>query len=190
MKIFVFILGIALTLPLFSAEPHPENLKEKHKPDGAVTTSDAMCMPDADTKCDDHGHGKSHGKNKDWTHKRLEQVEAVLPQPTQDKSKKETPDMVTLSSPKFLTTINGTEAKLEWTKSDNAKVYHLQVSKDAGFNNRSMYVVNENALTGTSFEVKNLEPKTKYFWRVAAVNSDMKDSFTKSGFSSSAFSTK
>ena len=134
-------------------------------------------------------HGKK-GKNKDWTEKRLEQVAAVLPQPLQDKSKSDKPSMVKITSPKFLSMINGTDVKLEWTPSDNVKVYHIQVSKDAGFNNRSMYVANENAVVETSFEVKNLEPNTKYFWRVAAYNGDLKPGYTKSLFTSSAFATK
>ncbi len=185
MKSFcVFILGLALTINFAQAAD------TAHK---AADTS--VCSAnDKDAKCDDKAHaadahGKK-GKNKDWTHERLEQVAAVMPQPVEDKSKADKPSVVKLTSPKFLSTINGTDVKLEWTKSENAKVYHIQVSKDAGFNNRSMYVANNNAVTETSFEVKNLEPNTKYFWRVAASNSDMKDGYTKSNFTSSAFSTK
>lgn len=184
MKIFVFILGLVLASSTIAAEEHNSDMS------AAETVSPEMCMPTADKKCDDHADHKKSGKNKDWTHKRLEQVGEVLPQPTQDKSKSDKPDRVKLSSPGFLTEINGTEVKLEWTKSENAKVYHLQVSKDAGFNNRSMYIVNNNALTDTSFQVTGLEPHTKYFWRVAAQNSDLKDSYTKSNFTTSAFSTK
>ncbi len=132
----------------------------------------------------------SNKSGKDWTHKRLEQVAAVIPQPVQNAALATTPKTVKLSSPTFLKQIEGSEAKLEWSASENAKVYHLQVSKDAGFNNRSMYIVNENNLTATNFEVKNLEPNTKYFWRVAAANSEMKPTHSKSNFVSSAFSTK
>jgi len=176
MKSFcVFILGLILTVNFAAA-------------------NETMCSSDKDAKCDDKVHAAdSHAKkskNKDWTHKRLEQVAAVLPQPVDDKSKADKPSMVKLTSPKFLSTVTGTDVKLEWAKSDNAKVYHIQVSKDAGFNNRSMYVANNNAVVETSFEVKNLEPNTKYFWRVAAYNGEMKDGFTKSNFTSSAFTTK
>jgi Fibronectin type III domain len=143
----------------------------------------------ADTTHATDAHAKK-GKNKDWTHTRLEQVAEVLPQPIQDKSKTDKPEVVKLTSPKFLSKIDGATVKLEWTKSENAKVYHIQVSKDAGFNNRSMYVVNNNAVADTSFEVKDLEPNTKYFWRVAAFNNDMKESYTKSNFTSSSFTTK
>ena len=183
MKSFcVFILGLALTINFAQAAD------TAHKAaDASVCTAD-----NKDAKCDDHATGThaKKSKNKDWTHTRLEQVEHVLPQPVEDKTKVNKPTVVKLTSPKFLSTVAGTDVKLEWTKSDNAKVYHIQVSKDAGFNNRSMYVANNNAVADTSFEVKNLEPNTKYFWRVAAQNNDMKDGYTKSNFTSSAFTTK
>lgn len=129
-------------------------------------------------------------KSKDWTHKRLEQVASVLPQPTADNTQADRPAKVSLLSPKFLLQTSESEIKLEWTKSTKAKNYHLQISKDAGFNNRSMYVVNEKMLTDTNFIVKNLEPNTKYFWRVAAYNGDLKLGDVKSNFTSSVFSTK
>ena len=183
MKSFcVFILGLALTINFAQAAD------TAHKAtDASVCTAD-----NKDAKCDEHAAAApaKKGKNKDWTHKRLEQVADVLPQPVEDKSKADKPSVVKLTSPQFLSTINGTDVKLEWTKSENAKVYHIQVSKDAGFNNRSMYVANNNAVADTSFEVKNLEANTKYFWRVAASNNDMKEGYTKSNFTSSAFKTK
>lgn len=184
MKSFcVFILGLVLTI----------NFAQASEP--AHQAADAtMCSSEKDTNCDDKAHANDthakKGKNKDWTHKRLEQVAAVLPQPVDDKSKADKPSVVKLTSPKFLSTINGTDVKLEWTKADSAKVYHVQVSRDAGFNNRAMYVANNNNVTETFFEVKNLEPDTKYFWRVAASNNEMKDGYTKSNFTSSAFTTK
>ncbi len=148
----------------------------------AAPQAGPACSPETDASC------KSF--NKDWTAKRVEQVEHVLPELQPNKSKIAVPAVVKIVSPKFLSSINGTSVKLEWTPSDNAKVYHLQVSKDAGFNNRSMYVVNNQALTDTSFEVNNLEPGTKYFWRVAAQNNDLKEAYTKSKFTASSFSTR
>lgn len=185
MKSFcVFILGLALTI----------NFAQAAEPAHKAADASACSADNKDAKCDDKAHAAdthtSKSKNKDWTHKRLEQVAEVLPQPVQDKSKSDKPSMVKITSPKFLSTVNGTDVKLEWTKSDNAKVYHVQVSSDAGFNNRSQYVANNNAVADTSFEVKNLEPNTKYFWRVAAYNGEMKPGYTKSNFTSSAFTTK
>lgn len=190
MKILTLILTLSLASFSFAKEENHD--ADEHTPRSAETVSPACAVDKDPTKCEIHAGGghKVHGKNKDWTHERLEQVAKVLPQPVQDKTKSERPEAVTLTSPKFLTTVSGTDVKLEWSKSNNAKVYHLQVSKDAGFNNRSMYVLNNNSISETSFDVKNLEPNTKYFWRVAAVNSDMKDSFTKSNFTSSVFTTK
>lgn len=171
MKFNVFILGLVFSSFTWAASHDaPET-----------------CMPTAEAPCE---HTSTKSYNKDWTNKRVEQVEHVLPQPTQNKAKIATPAAVKIVSPKFLSTINGSNVKLEWTPSENAKVYHLQVSKDAGFNNRSMYVVNNQALTDTSFEVSGLEPNTKYFWRVAAQNNELKESYTKSRFTASSFTTK
>ncbi|MBC7457679.1 MAG: fibronectin type III domain-containing protein [Bdellovibrionaceae bacterium] len=184
MKSFcVFILGLIVTVN-FAAANEPA-----HK-----VANDTMCSTEKDAQCDDKAHAAdaqtSKSKNKDWTPQRLKQVAEVMPQPQEDKSKADKPSMVKLTSPKFLSTLTGSDVKFEWTKSDNAKVYHIQVSRDAGFNNRSMYVANNNAVAETSFEVKNLEPNTKYFWRVAAYNNEMKAGYAKSNFTSSAFSTK
>ncbi len=173
----VFILGLLITVHFAQAE------ETNHAADNS------MCSSEKDAKCDDKAPS-AKGKNKDWTHKRLEQVAEVMPQPVKDPSRSYKPSLVKLTSPKFLSTVNGSEVKLEWTKSENAKVYHIQVSKDAGFNNRAMYLANNNAVVENSFEVKNLEPNTKYFWRVAAYNGEMKSGFTKSLFTSSAFKTK
>lgn len=172
----VLILGLLTSLTATAANPH----SEKHE--------ETTCSAEAADCAHDKAAKKSF--NKDWTAKRLHQVEEVLPQPVADKAQATIPAKVSLVSPKFLTVINGTEVKLEWSKVDNAKNYHLQVSKDAGFNNRSMYVVDEKMLTETSFEVKNLEPGIKYFWRVASANNDLKSGDTKSTFTSSSFATK
>ncbi len=152
-----------------------------------------VCKPEENKDCSakkDESHSAHGAKSKDWTHKRLEQVAAILPEPTADKTKAAKPDSVKLVSPQFLTSISGTTTKLEWTDSKGSKFYHVQVSKDAGFNNRSMYVADDKWVKGTSFEVSNLEAGQKYFWRVAAVNNENDSMFTKSLFVSSAFQTK
>ena len=127
---------------------------------------------------------------KDWTHKRLEQVAAILPEPQKNSAQSARPAAVKLISPKFLSSVSGATVKLEWADSSGAKAYHIQVSKDAGFNNRSMSVTDEKWVKGNSFEVSNLEAGHKYFWRVAAVNNENDSMFTKSLFVSSAFETK
>lgn len=138
------------------------------------------------------GHEKKagYGANYDWSHKRQEQVAAIFPEKQADASKKVVPAKVKLESPKFLAKVSGEAVKLEWAASEGAKTYHVQVSKDAGFNNRSMYVAEDKFVTGTSFEVKGLEAGVKYFWRVAAVNGDQESYFTKSAFAFSEFEVK
>lgn len=153
-----------------------------------------VCKPDENKKCDTaheatvhNGHGKT--SSKDWSHKRETQVAAIMPEKQKDAAQSNRPAAVKLVSPQFLAQIAGNSAKLEWTADSKAKFYHIQVSKDAGFNNRSMYVADEKWVQGTSFEVTNLEPGKKYFWRVAAVNNENDSMFTKSLFVSSAFET-
>jgi hypothetical protein len=159
-----------------------------------ASTTETTCKPTETKKCDEAAasHATTYGSksSKDWTHKRLEQVAAILPEKQPDKKLADRPDKVKLTSPKFLSAISGTAVKLEWTEAAKANFYHVQVSKDAGFNNRSMYVADEKWVKGTSFDVSNLETGHKYFWRVAAVNSENDSQFTKSLFTSSAFETK
>jgi len=159
------------------------------------------CTAETDKNCSE-GHaattehestGAHHGPKtaaKDWSHKRQQQVAAILPEKTKAAGQDARPEKVKLVSPKFLAKISGETTKLEWSEVAGAKNYHVQVSKDAGFNNRSMYVAEDKLVTGTTFEVKNLEPGVKYFWRVAAVNPDLESQFTKSAFTFSSFETE
>lgn len=185
MKKIVALTALLLTFALNSQVlANDEHATEK------TDKKDVLCTAEQPEKCTDESHGaKAHTYNKDWTHKRLEQVAAILPQPVADKEQSNKPAQAQLTSPKFLAQINGTDVKLEWTAAERAKSYHIQVSKDAGFNNRSMMVANEQGIKATSFEVKNLEPNTKYFWRVAAYNETLLPGFSKSNFVSSEFST-
>lgn len=136
------------------------------------------------------GSSNSHSESKDWSHKRQEQVAAIMPEKTANKSVTQRPSTVKLKSPQALSTISGATAQLEWENSDQVQFYHVQVSKDAGFNNRSMYVADDKWVKGTTFEITNLEPGQKYFWRVAAVKTDNDSQFTKSLFVNSSFQTK
>ncbi len=159
----------------------------------AAKETDVTCKSTETKKCDEAAAShETHGSqsSKDWSHKREEQVASILPEKQADKKLANRPEKVKLVSPKFLANISGTTAKLEWAEVSGANFYHVQVSKDAGFNNRSMYVADEKWVKGTSFEVANLEAGHKYFWRVAAVNNENDSMFTKSLFASSAFETK
>lgn len=134
-------------------------------------------------------HGKKQGPNKDWSHARQEQVGKIFPELTKNADASVKPSDVKLTSPKFLAKISGPTVKLEWSEAQNATNYHVQISKDAGFNNRSMYLAEDKWVSGNSFEVSNLEPGVKYFWRVAAVNKNKDSQYTKSVFVFSAFET-
>ena len=136
-----------------------------------------------------HGHSKKAGPNVDWSKTRHKQVEKIFPELTKNSEATAKPLDVTLTSPKFLSKVSGPTVKLEWEETQNATSYHIQISKDAGFNNRSMYAAEDKWVKGTSYEVTNLEPGVKYFWRVAAVNKDKDSQYTKSLFTSSAFET-
>lgn len=146
---------------------------------------------------DAHGTAEAHpgkkpgfGANYDWSHKRHEQVTAIFPPKKRTDGANVVPAKVKLASPKFLQTVSGDTVKLEWNASEGAQWYHIQVSKDAGFNNRSMYVVEDKKLAATTLEVKGLEAGTKYFWRVAAVNGNQESMYTKSPFVFSEFEVK
>lgn len=166
---------------------------EEHK-----TESTEVCTPTEHNKCDDaqktaakgsHATAEHATEGKDWSHKRQEQVAQIFPGQDKNAAAVVLPEKVQLTSPAFLAKVNGSSVKLEWTAAGGAQNYHVQVSKDAGFNNRSMYVAEDKFVTGTSFEVAKLEPGVKYFWRVAAQNKNQESSYSKSMFVSSAFET-
>lgn len=57
--------------------------------------------------------------------------------------------------------------ELTWNKIDSADVYELQIAHDADF--KDMYYFNDKVWT-TSKILFNLEPLTKYYWRVRGAN--------------------
>lgn len=126
---------------------------------------------------------------KDWSHKRQGQVAQIYPELGVNKAAVVRPEKVQLIAPAFLAKVSGGSVKLEWSETAGAQNYHIQVSKDAGFNNRSMYAAEEKFVAGTTFEVKNLEAGQKYFWRVAAHNKNQDSMYTKGAFTSSVFET-
>src|SRR6056297_118933 len=67
---------------------------------------------------------------------------------------------------------NATDVELstliEWTASDRAETYRLQISENIGF---SELVENVSDFAGTSYQVDDLEGVTTYYWWVRAVNS-------------------
>lgn len=162
--------------------------------DAAVCTAesakDHSCTPAAGEKHEAHVAAGNHNAAKDWSHKRQEQISAIFPTKQKTDGLNIHPENVKLTSPKLLAKVSASTVKLEWKEAAGANHYHIQISKDAGFNNRSMYVTENKNVTGTTFEVKDLEPGVKYFWRVAAVNMEQESQYTKSAFASSAFETE
>jgi|GEM_PF-3621951 len=96
------------------------------------------------------------------------------------------PTRVVLSSPKFLAKVTGA-VKLEWTGVPGANTYHVQIATDPNF---KWLVADEHFIKETSFEFAKTEARNKYFWRVAAFNTDNESMFTKSIFVDSIFITQ
>ena len=141
------------------------------------------------TFSEEHGAKSTAETGKDWSHKRQGQVAQIYPELGINMTAVVRPAKVQLTAPGFLAKVSGGSVKLEWSETAGAQNYHIQVSKDAGFNNRSMYVAEDKFVSGTSFEIKNLEAGQKYFWRVAAHNKNQDSMYTKGLFASSVFET-
>jgi len=78
-----------------------------------------------------------------------------------------TPMPPTLVSPLDGSTGVSTNATLRWSTSTEATSYRLQVSTDSSFSN---IVIDQAALTDTSYRVSGLLNNTTYYWRVNASN--------------------
>lgn len=57
---------------------------------------------------------------------------------------------------------------LQWNISSNASSYGLQVSTNSSFNS---FVINQSGITGTTYNLTDLNTGTTYYWRVNATNS-------------------
>ena len=97
-----------------------------------------------------------------------------------------TPAVVEIKAPKFLSKIT-TPAKLEWKEARGANAYHVQVATDPNF---KWLVAEDHFVKTTSFEVTKTEAGRKYYWRVAAYNTDNDSMYAKSNFSGSVFVAK
>jgi len=108
----------------------------------------------------------------------------IYEKPAPIKEKAMSPSAIKKLSPAFFSSINSNTVKLSWTQSAGAKLYHLQIAEDANF---KWLVVDKNMFEGTSFEFTNFKPASHYYWRVAGINPDNKESYIKGPFSSSMF---
>jgi hypothetical protein len=77
------------------------------------------------------------------------------------------PAIPVLSTPANGASGVATTPTLVWNPSTWAASYHLQISTDSMF---VATLVNESALTATSYVVSGLAPGTKYYWRLSATN--------------------
>lgn len=100
-----------------------------------------------------------------------------------------TANAITLAAPVLVSPADGaigvaTNAKLTWRTVTNAATYQVQVSLAADFSTLAFSKVN---MTGTSVTVSKLRSKTKYYWRLRAVNSN---GSLASAWSTRSFTTK
>ncbi len=79
-----------------------------------------------------------------------------------------TPSEVALNTPADGAEIDQEETPLLWTGIQGATAYHLQVSTDSTFG--SGMIVNDSTVSGTTFQLDNLENSLTYYWRVRAKN--------------------
>ena len=77
------------------------------------------------------------------------------------------PQPPVLATPASGATGVATNLMLTWNTSTGATSYHLQLATDSTF---ATTLVNDSALTATSYAVIGLAPSTKYYWRVSATN--------------------
>ncbi len=169
MKYLVAILAIILTIGL--------NIEATaNEPEAACSAQNtAKCPPAADS------HAASD-KHKD----QAAEMNSLFPPLERNSKLTARPAAVELTAPKFLAKVSG-EAKLEWKAAKGANSYHIQVATDPNF---KWLVAQEQMLKITSFSFTKTESGKKYYWRVAAFNSDNDAMYTKSNFTSSVFVAK
>jgi hypothetical protein len=110
----------------------------------------------------------------------------LFPPPQADTGKVKRPSKPDLLEPAYRAQINGDHVTLKWTSVASADAYHLQVATDPNF---KWLVVNQSVMKGNSFEVKDLQKSSHYFWRVAALKTDNDPTYMKGWFSLSTFET-
>lgn len=172
----VFILALSIT---------PKTVAAEH-------AAEAVCSADQKENCPDPKAGQQaekggHGSKEDHHEKLGKTMNSLFPQKQKDPTHSARPTVVKLISPKFLAKISGASTKLEWTATEGATAYHVQVATDPNF---KWLVANELWVKGTSFEATQLEADKHYYWRVAAVKGENDSMFTKSLFVNSAFTTQ
>ncbi len=85
------------------------------------------------------------------------------------------PPTPALVSPSNNNTTQPLTVTLRWRPAITASAYRLQVSTDSTF---GTVVLDDSTIVDTLKQVTNLQPFTKYFWRVRAKNAGMSGDFT------------
>lgn len=97
------------------------------------------------------------------------------------------PGAVKTIGPNWFAAISGNTATIEWTASEGAEGYHVQVATDAAF---KWLVTEVQYHPQTSLQISGLETGKQYYWRVAAMNSKNEASYIKGKYAKSMFYTK
>lgn len=159
--LFVFFLTLSLTYKISANEAE-------------------TCSMTANESCAEHGEKGEHNELS-------AKMNSLFPEKQKDLQVSERPLQVNLKTPKFLAVISDPSVKLIWSQGVGATSYHLQVATDPNF---KWLVINDYWVKEPSYQMTNLEPNKRYFWRVASVNESNISMRTKSLFVSSAFDTK
>lgn len=166
---FVFFLTLSLTTKTIASEPE-------------ATT----CTAESTEKCADPtatAHtGHANAGHKDHS----AEMNSLFPAKQQNPKLSARPSVVEITAPKFLSKVAG-PAKLEWKEARGANTYHVQVATDPNF---KWLVAEDHFVKTNTFDFATVEAGKKYFWRVAAYNTDNDSMFTKSNFTSSVFIAK
>jgi hypothetical protein len=115
---------------------------------------------------------------KDWNQ--------IFKQPVTNGALAQPPAATQIIEPAFMSEVKGSEITLKWKPVEGAK-YHLQVAKDPMY---KWLVVNEPLVTYTEYSLKQLQPKTQYFWRVYTQKPDNNRGYTKGFPAGSEFEVK
>lgn len=154
----------------------------------SIANDTAVCTAEKSENCTTNGNAHPAHAGQAGSHEGSLSAEmnSLFPEKQKNKANTTRPTTVKLTSPKFLANIATPSTKLEWSAGDGATSYHVQVATDPNF---KWLVANEQFVKTNSFEVGNLEPGHKYYWRVASLKGENDSMFTKSLFVSSIFST-
>ncbi|MGZ3772511.1 MAG: fibronectin type III domain-containing protein [Pseudobdellovibrionaceae bacterium] len=115
-----------------------------------------------------------------------EKMNSLFPQPQPQLTKRQVPAKPELANPAFNSQVNGNKISLQWKQVSGADEYHVQVATDSTF---KWLVAEDFHVKATSYEVVGLTAGTKYYWRVAAVNTQNWNTFRKSFFAMNSFYT-